>query len=120
MGHPVPIVNGMRQLAASVSLSELLRLGSLLFSLHAHALRHVSKKTTKTKTKTKTTNNENNNKNKVKGIGKSKSQEGKQFKEEISMRCVVVGAFMNGYMSMKEVLMMRRRNVGQRKTGQRW
>ena len=29
MGHLVPIVNGMRQLAASVSLSELLRLGFL-------------------------------------------------------------------------------------------
>ena len=29
MGHPVPIVNGMRQLATSVSLSELLRLGFL-------------------------------------------------------------------------------------------
>ena len=45
----------MRQLAASVSLSELLRLGCLSCLLHAHALRHVSKKTTKT-------NNQANNK----------------------------------------------------------
>ena len=50
--QPVSIMNGMRQLA-SVCLSELLRLGclsSLPCLLHAHALRHVSKKTTKTKT----------------------------------------------------------------------
>ena len=57
LGSVVPIVNGMRQLAASVSLSELLRLGCLsCFScpLHARALRHVSKKKTNTKTNKQT------------------------------------------------------------------
>ena len=43
-------MNGLRQLAASASLSELLRLGRLSCLLHAHALRHVSKKKTKTNT----------------------------------------------------------------------
>ena len=53
----MPVVNGMRQLAASVRLSELLRLGCLsCFSclLHAHALRHGSEKKTKTKTNKQT------------------------------------------------------------------
>ena len=56
-GHPIPIMSGMRQLAASVSLSELLRSGCLACLsclLHAHAVRHVSKKKTKTKTNRQT------------------------------------------------------------------